>query len=120
MLSRSSSMAAAAAPTAHPASSQDLQATATALWTFVHLKFPRFTSEAALKVVEGLQPQLDEDPKIFAKRLRKALSDMDVSLKHTAALDAASRILGRSSWHALNREPGTPRLKLTMVVQAPE
>jgi hypothetical protein len=113
-------MAVTAAPTAHPASPQDLQATAAALWTFVHLKVPRFTSEAALKVVEGLRPQPDEDPKVLAKRLRKALSDTGVSLKHTAALDAASRILGHASWHALHREPGTPKLKLTMVVRAPE
>ena len=89
-------MAATAAPTAHPAPPQDLKATAAALWTFVHLKVPRFTSEAALKVIEGLQPQPDEDPKVLAKRLRKALSDTGVALKHTAALNAASRILGRS------------------------
>lgn len=113
-------MAATAAPTAQSASPQDLQATAAALWTFVHLKVPRFTSEAAFKVVEGLQPRPDEDPKALAKRLRKALSDAGVSLKHTAALDAASRILGHSSWHACNRKPATSKLKLTMVVKAPE
>ncbi len=113
-------MAAAAAPLAQPTSPQDLQATAVALWTFVHLKIPRFTSEVALKVVEDLQPKADEDPKALAKRLRKALSSVGVSLKHTAALDAASRILGHSSWHACNREPAVPKLKLTMVVKAPE
>lgn len=113
-------MAATAAPTAQPTSPQDLQATAAALWTFVHLKVPRFTSYAALKVVEGLQPRPDEDPKVLAKRLRKALSDAGVSLKHTAALDAASRILGHSSWHVRNREPVVPKLKLTVVAQAPE
>ncbi len=102
------------------ASPQDLQSTAAALWTFVHLKVPRFTSGVALQVVESLQIQPDEDPKFLAKRLRKALSDTGVALKHTAALDAASRILGRSSWHVLNREPAAPKLKLTMVVQAPE
>ncbi|WP_019576776.1 glyoxalase superfamily protein [Curvibacter lanceolatus] len=113
-------MTATAAPSAQSASPQDLQATAASLWTFIHLKVPRFTSEAALKVVEGLQPQPDEDPKALAKRLRKGLSDAGVSLKHTAALDAASRILGRTSWHALNREPAAPKLKLQMVVQTPE
>lgn len=113
-------MAATAAPTAQSASPQDLQATAAALWTFVHLKVPRFTSEAALKVVESLQPRPDEEPKALAKRLRKELSDAGVSLKHAAALDAASRILGHSSWHACNREPATSKLKLTMVVKAPE
>ena len=113
-------MSATAAPLAQPTSPQDLQATAAALWTFVHLKVPRFTSEAALKVVEGLQPKPDEDPKALAKRLRKALSGAGISLKHTAALDAASRILGHSSWHARNREPAVPKLKLTMVVKAPK
>lgn len=113
-------MAAAAAPLAQPTSPQDLQATAAALWTFVHLKIPRFTSEVALKVVEDLQPKPDEDPKALAKRLRKALSSAGISLKHTAALDAASRILGHSSWHACNREPAVPKLKLTMAVKAPE
>lgn len=113
-------MAAAAAPLAQPTSPQDLQATAAALWTFVHLKIPRFTSAVALKVVEDLQPKVDEDPKALAKRLRKALSSVGVSLKHTAALDASSRILGHSSWHACNREPAVPKLKLTMVVKAPE
>ena len=87
-------MAAIAARSAQPTSPEDLQATAAALWTFVHLKVPRFTSDAALKVVEGLRPRPDEDPKALAKRLRKALSEAGVSLKHTAALDAASRILG--------------------------
>ncbi|CAJ0700294.1 MULTISPECIES: glyoxalase superfamily protein [Burkholderiaceae] len=113
-------MAATAARSAQPTSPEDLQATAAALWTFVHLKVPRFTSDAALKVVEGLRPRPDEDPKALAKRLRKALSEAGVSLKHTAALDAASRILGHSSWHALNREPAVPRLKLTVMAQAPE
>ncbi|WP_235513319.1 glyoxalase superfamily protein [Burkholderia pseudomallei] len=113
-------MAAAAAPLAQPTSHQDLQVTAAALWTFVHLKVPNFTSEAALQVVESLQPKPDEDPKALAKRLRKALSGAGISLKHSAALDAASRILGYSSWHARNREPAVPKLKLTMVVEAPE
>lgn len=113
-------MAAIAARSAQPTSPEDLQATAAALWTFVHLKVPRFTSDAALKVVEGLQPRPDETPKVLAKRLRTALSEAGVSLKHTAALDAASRILGHSSWHALNREPTVPKLKLTVVAQAPE
>jgi len=113
-------MAATAAPLAQPTSPQNPQATAVALWTFVHLKVPRFTSGVALKVVEGLQLKPDEDPKALAKRLRKALSDAGISLKHTAALEAASRILGHSSWHARNREPAVPKLKLTVAVQAPE
>jgi len=113
-------MAATAAQTAHASSPNDMQAAAAALWTFVHLKVPRFTSGAALEVLERLQPRPDEDPKQLAKRLRRALGDAGVSLKHTAALDAASRILGHSSWHACNREKTSPKLKLTMVVKSPE
>lgn len=113
-------MAAATAPLAQPTSPQDLQVTAVALWTFVHLKVPSFTSEAALKVVEDLQHKPDEDPKALAKRLRKALSVAGISLKHTAALDAACCILGHSSWHACNREPAVPKLKLIVMVKAPE
>ncbi|MFA6313844.1 MAG: glyoxalase superfamily protein [Sterolibacterium sp.] len=103
--------------TAHVASS-DLQPLseqdqAVALWTFVHLKIPRFTTEIALDVVKGLAPQLDEEPKAVAKRLRKALMGQGVAIKHTAALEAASRLLGHSSWHVANRTDSHFQLKLT-------
>jgi len=103
--------------TAHVASS-DLQPLseqdqAVALWTFVHLKIPRFTTEIALNVVKGLAPQLDEEPKAVAKRLRKALMDQGVAIKHTAALEAASRLLGHNSWHVANRTYPNFQLKLT-------
>lgn len=113
-------MAATTAPLAHAPSSENLQATAAALWTFVHLKVPRFTSDAALRVVEQLQAQPGEDPKALAKRLRKALGDVGIALKHTAALDAASRLLGHSSWHACAKATSTPKLKLTIAAHAPD
>lgn len=76
------------------------EARAAALWTFVHLKTPRFASKDALQIVRELDPQVGEDPKSLAKRLRRALAIKGVALKHTHALDAASRLLGMASWHA--------------------
>ena len=73
-------MAAATAPSAHASSPEDLQAVALSLWTFVHLKVPRFTSDVALDVVKRLKPQPGDDPKALAKRLRALLSESGVSL----------------------------------------
>ncbi len=113
-------MAAAIAPSAHTPSPEDLHATAASLWTFVHLKVPRFTSEVALDVVKRLRPRPGDDPKVLAKRLRALLSEGGVSLKHTAALDAAARMLGHASWHACDRVAPKVTLKLTGMAQAPE
>lgn len=113
-------MTAATAPSAHASSPENLQATAASLWTFVHLKVPRFTSEVALEIVKRLRPQPGDDPKALAKRLRALLSESGVSLKHTAALDAAARMLGHSSWHACDRETPKVTLKLSGMAQAPE
>ena len=86
---------------------------AAALWTFVHLKMPRFPYDAALEVVKRLAPRTDEPPKALAKRLRKELKAKGVSVKHEAALQAAARLLGFESWYAA-KESGA-RLKLTTV-----
>lgn len=91
-----------------------------ALWTFVHLKIPRFTSGVALEVVKNLAPQPSEVPKALAKRLRKALMDRGVAIKQTAALEAASRLLGHDSWHAANRTQPNYRLKLTPLAKPSE
>ena len=90
-------IASEAADAAHPL---DDEARAAALWTFVHLKTPRFASADALHVVRELNPQPSEDVKSLAKRLRALLAKQGVVLKHTHALDAASRLLGLTSWHA--------------------
>jgi hypothetical protein len=113
-------MTAATAPSAHASSPEDLQATAASLWTFVHLKVPRFTSEVALDIVKQLRPHPGDDPKALAKRLRALLSESGISLKHTAALDVAARMLGHSSWHACDRETPKVTLKLSGMAQAPE
>lgn len=86
---------------------------ATALWMFVHLKIPRFTTEVALEVVKRLAQQDGETPKALAKRLKAELRAKGINLKHTAALQAASRLLGFESWYAA--KPSEAKLKLITV-----
>ena len=93
---------------------------AISLWTFVHLKTPRFTSEAALDVVRHLRPVVGEDPKHLAKRLRKSLLEHGIALKHVNALDAAARLLGHTDWHAASRAQPKATLKLTPMADAAE
>ncbi len=75
------------------------EAQAAALWTFVHLRTPRFTSNAALQVVETLSASADDDTKSLAKRLRKELLRHGVAMKHVNAIEAAVRLQGHESWH---------------------
>ncbi len=114
-------MSAENAPTAHVTPSQDLQAAALALWTFVHTKLPRFSTEVALDIVTRLTPAPGDDPKEFAKRLRVALREAGISVKHTAALEAASRVLGRTAWHDFRRDvPKPSQLNLLIRADTPE
>jgi hypothetical protein len=87
---------------------------ALALWTYVHLRVPRFTSERALEVVHRLAATPHDDPKMLAKRLRKELQSLGVALKHTHALHAASRLLGFESWFT-NDTANAPKLKLATI-----
>lgn len=79
------------------------EARAAALWAFVQAKMPRFTMDDAKQVVLGLDVRGDEDPKALAKRLRAALHARGVGLKHTHALQAASRLAGEASFHTDER-----------------
>lgn len=105
--------------TAHSSTSPDVisplspEEQAAALWTFVHLKTPRFPYDAALEVVKHLAPRPDESPKALAKRVRKELGAKGVHVKHEAALQVAARLLGFESWHAAKESSG--RLKVTTV-----
>lgn len=107
----------AASTDANPPSEQFQAAS---LWTFVHLKIPRFTSEAALDVVRHLMPISGEDPKQLAKRLRKSLLEHGIALKHVNALDAAARLLGHADWHAASHAQSKATLKLTPMADAAE
>lgn len=89
------------------------QEQAAALWTFVHLKIPRFTTEAALEVVARLTPRPGEAPKALAKRLSAELRSKGIALKHEAALQAAARLLGFESWYAAKSSGA--KLKITTV-----
>ena len=101
--------------------SLSVEGQAAALWTYVHLKVPRFTSERALEVIRQLSPAPDEEPKALAKRLRKELQDCGVALKHTHALHAASRLLVACCLSALaakaprSRRAKSPQKTPTMV-----
>ncbi|RIX73086.1 hypothetical protein [Acidovorax cavernicola] len=94
---------------AHGCTPLSPEAQAAALWTFVQAKVTRFTSARALDVVKRLELGPNEDPRALAKRLVKALQDEGIKLKHTAALQAASRLGGYSSWYT-NEQADTPRL----------
>lgn len=105
---------ASAVDAAHPV---DDESRAAALWTFVHLKTPRFASADALDVVREVAPQPSEDVKPLAKRLRAALARRGVSLKHTHALEAASKLAGYKGWHAGGSEAA--KKPLALVFHAP-
>jgi hypothetical protein len=96
--------------TATPPLSEEAQAFA--LWTFVQLKMPRFTSQKALAVVRELAPAPGEDAKQVARRLSAALSRNGVRLKHTNALVAASKLLGHGSWHSMPAQPTAGPLRV--------
>lgn len=93
--------------------SPELQAAA--LWTYVQLKLPRFSSQTALAVVHDLAPLPDEDLKRLAKRLRPLLERQGIHIKHTACLEVAARMLGAASWHESDYEGPEPTLELTVL-----
>lgn len=88
---------------------------AAALWTFVHLKIPRFTTEVALEVVKRLAPHAGEPPKALAKRLKAELKAKGINLKHAAALQVAARLLGFENWYAAKSSGA----KLTLTTVGP-
>lgn len=75
------------------------EAQAEALWQYVQTKAPRFTLDGARDVIARLNVRNGEDPRPLAKRLRLLLQAHRVTLKHTHALHAASRLAGFTSWH---------------------
>lgn len=107
-------IASGAADAAHPLNDETLAA---ALWTFVHLKTPLFASSDALQVVRELSPQPAEDVKSLAKRLRAAMAKRGVPLKHTHALEAASKLAGYKGWHTGGSEAA--RKSLALLFHAP-
>lgn len=88
---------------------------AAALWTYVQVRTPRFTSAQALTVVRELQPQPEEDLKHLAKRLRQLLERHAVRAKHAACLEAAARIQGYPSWHEAERSALEPQLRMVVL-----
>jgi len=86
----------------------------------VHLKAPRFTTAAALQVVETLALEPSEDPKQLARRLRKELARFGVALKHVNAIKAAARLQGHRSWHHVSGSAEHAKLKAFGVLEDTE
>ena len=96
------------------------EAQAAALWRFVHLRTPRFTSDTALKVVETLGASADDDTKSLAKRLRKELLRHGVAMKHVNAIEAAVRLQGHENWHVHNATSPAFKVKAYGILETEE
>jgi hypothetical protein len=105
-------MAAANTGLSGPQATHAPEQQALSLWTFVHTRVARFTTADALAVVSALGADPTEDIKALAKRLRVALTERGVALKHTHALDAAARLQGHKGWHAAPGVEASPSLQL--------
>ncbi len=79
--------------------------TTVALWTFLKMRMPAMSLDAALQAVRESAPLASDTPKSLAPRLKAALAKAGVRLKHTHALDAAARLLGAASLHATEVAP---------------
>ena len=95
------------------------EARAGALWTFLQAQAPRFTFDQALEVVQSLRIDPREDHKTLAKRLRKALQERRIALKHVNALHAAARLNGHASWHT-DDEAAVARLRFEVIESGPQ
>ncbi|WP_428003676.1 hypothetical protein [Acidovorax sp.] len=89
------------------------EAQAAALWTFVQLKTPRFSTSDSLSVIQELGDLSQLDRAALARRLKQALAARGMSMKHTNALQAAARLLGDTSYHRPDKVRSTsPLLQL--------
>lgn len=88
---------------------------AAALWTYIQVRTPRFTSAHALAVIGELQPQPGELLKHLAKRLRPLLERRGVRAKHAACLEAAARLQGHPSWHEAEHPSAAPHLRTVVL-----
>lgn len=86
------------------------EAQAAALWTFVQLKAPRFSTSDSLGVIRELGDLSQLDRTTLARRLKEALATRGMSMKHTNALQAAARLLGDASYHRPDKVKTTPPL----------
>jgi hypothetical protein len=80
------------------------EVSASALFDFLHNRFPSVTLELAAAVLRELDVRDGEGIKAFAKRLRSGLNRRGVPIKHTAALEAAARVLNGNNWHEHRQE----------------
>lgn len=83
---------------APPRSLPSHEAQATALWAYIASRNSRLRLEDVVEIVRRLAIEGTPPPKQLARQLRHALDDAGVKLKHSQALQAASRLLGHGSW----------------------
>jgi hypothetical protein len=90
-----------AIPKTPPASesSSSLDARAQSLFEFLRTRFPSIKPEQIASALVELKIETQEETKTFAKRLRRALNQRGIPIKHTWALEAAARVLNGASWH---------------------
>lgn len=86
------------------------EAQAATLWTFIQAKARRFTSAEALEVVTGMGDISQLGLKDLAKRLRAALAERRITLKHANALKVAAQMQGHTSYHAPSVAAAEPAL----------
>lgn len=82
-----------------PNSASSSEVSASALFEFLHIRFPAVSVELAKAVLRELEVRDGEGIKAFARRLRSALNRRRVPIKHTASLEASARVLNGTSWH---------------------
>jgi hypothetical protein len=80
------------------------EVSASALFEYLHNRFPSVTLELIASALRELEVRDGEGIKAFAKRLRSVLNRRGVPIKHTAALEAAARVLNGTSWHEHRQE----------------
>ncbi|WP_227105502.1 glyoxalase superfamily protein [Chromobacterium rhizoryzae] len=111
-------MTAFSSTTAAPgfSASNSEQEQAKILWSYLGPKHPRLTEPTVQIVVRKLAQSPLEGPKQLARRLQQELLQFGVAIKHTAAVEAASRLQGFSDWHTARRQVPNDTLRLTVVM----
>lgn len=95
------------------------QAQALALWTYISSVRPAFTSAVALQVVNAVNLTGDDSPKQSARRLRNALAEHGILIKHSNALQAVARMRGMDSYFELQQQAsGRPQVAISALEAA--
>lgn len=78
-------------------------ARAVALWAYIHERSARFSTDDAQAVIRDVSALLGGPIKKLARKLRYALAERGVAIKHSSALQAAARVQHLTDWHQARR-----------------